>query len=74
MFSATASNASRRFVFAGRGEGALRWYIDGAPCDVDAAGLPVWQPEQSGFYEVSAVDEAGRSASVRVSVIGREAG
>ena len=36
----------------------------------DDAGLPVWKPEQSGFYKVSAVDEAGREATVRVRVLG----
>jgi penicillin-binding protein 1C len=65
---------ARPFVLAGRGNGPLRWYVDGVPCEVDAAGLPVWMPEQSGFYRVSAVDDAGRQTSVRVRVIGRETG
>ncbi|MGB3627675.1 MAG: hypothetical protein WA989_17745, partial [Henriciella sp.] len=63
-------DAPRPFVLAGRGEGALNWFIDGEPCPTDDAGLPVWLPEASGFYKVSAVDEAGREASVRVRVIG----
>lgn len=61
---------SRPFVLAGRGEGRLDWYVDGEPCETDDAGLPVWQPERSGFYRVSAVDAAGREASVKVRVIG----
>ena len=61
---------ARPFVLAGRGEGKLRWYINGVPCETDDAGLPVWKPEQSGFYKVSAVDEAGREATVRVRVLG----
>lgn len=65
---------ARPFVLAGRGEGPLRWYIDGEPCALDDAGAPVWTPAQSGFYEVSAVDEAGREASVRVRIIGGPAG
>lgn len=59
----------RGFVLAGRGEGTLSWYIDGRPCDVDDAGAPVWQPDQAGFYTVTAVDTAGRSSRVRVRVL-----
>ena len=62
--------ASRPFVLAGRGDGALSWFIDGEPCPVDDAGLPVWTPKRSGFYRVSAVDATGRESSVRVRVIG----
>jgi len=61
---------ARPFVLAGRGEGKLRWFIDGEPSEVDDAGLPVWQPERAGFYAVSAVDEKGRTSEVRVRVIG----
>ncbi|MEQ9314580.1 MAG: penicillin-binding protein 1C [Henriciella sp.] len=63
-------DAPRPFVLAGRGSGALSWFIDGKPCPTDDAGLPVWLPETSGFYRVSAVDGQGREASVRVRVIG----
>ncbi len=66
--------AARPFVLAGRGDGKLSWYIDGEPCATDDAGLPVWAPERSGFYVVSAVDEAGRQSRVRVRVIGAPAG
>ena len=65
---------ARPFVLAGRGEGELRWYIDGEPSRIDDAGLPVWAPERAGFYVVSAVDEAGRESSVRVRVIGAPTG
>lgn len=65
---------ARPFVFAGRGESALTWYVDGEPCPIDDAGLPVWTPERSGFYKVSAVDDAGREAVVRVRVIGAPTG
>ena len=61
---------ARPFVFAGRGEGKLRWFIDGEPSDTDDAGLPIWQPKRAGFYEVRAVDEDGRTSEVRVRVIG----
>lgn len=60
----------RAFVFSGRADGALRWYVDGAPCETDEAGAPVWRPERSGFYRVTAVNNQGVSASVRVRVIG----
>ncbi|MEE2879657.1 MAG: penicillin-binding protein 1C [Pseudomonadota bacterium] len=61
---------ARPFVLAGRGEGRLRWFVDGEPCETDDAGLPVWKPAKSGFYRVSAVDDAGRETSVRVRVLG----
>ncbi len=60
---------ARDFVLAGRGAGDLKWFIDGKPCTVDAAGLPVWSPQGPGFYTVTAVDEDGRSARVQVRVI-----
>lgn len=61
---------ARGFVLAGRGEGMLKWFVDGMPCTVDAAGLPVWKPEGPGFYTVMVVDEEGKSAGVQVRVIG----
>ncbi len=60
---------ARPFVFAGRGEGALRWYVDGVPVRLDDGGLPSWQPIRAGFYRVSAVDLAGRSSAVDVRVL-----
>ena len=62
---------ARGFVLAGRGEGALSWYVDGAPAERDAAGAPIWRPEAPGFYEVTAVDAAGRGTGVRAGGIGR---
>ena len=56
------------FVLAGRGEGALRWYVDGSPVINDAAGAPVWVPSGPGFYELSAVDRNGRESRVSVRV------
>ena len=61
--------AARPFVLAGRGEGALRWFVDGAPIIPDDGGLPSWQPNRAGFYKVSAVDPDGRASSVRVRVL-----
>lgn len=61
---------ARAFVLAGQGHGALDWFVDGAMCDRDAAGLPVWQPSAPGFYTVSAVDSDGRESRVRVRVLG----
>lgn len=60
---------AREFVLAGRGAGPLRWFVDGEPCKLDDGGLPVWAPDGAGFYIVSAVDDAGREARVRVRVI-----
>ncbi|MGD2131274.1 MAG: penicillin-binding protein 1C [Maricaulaceae bacterium] len=61
---------ARAFVLAGRGEGRLSWYVDGAPAEHDASGAPVWRPAAPGFFEVTAVDAAGRSRSVRVRLVG----
>jgi len=61
---------ARPFVLAGRGEGRLRWYVDGAPVRRDAGGAPIWTPDAPGFYAVTAVDAAGRSSRVDVRVIG----
>ncbi len=60
----------RAFVLSGRGDGRLRWYVDGEPCPVDDSGAPVWSPGTAGFYRVTVVDEAGRETSVRIRVIG----
>ncbi|MEO0608222.1 MAG: penicillin-binding protein 1C, partial [Pseudomonadota bacterium] len=60
---------ARPFVLAGRGEGDLSWFVDGRPLRADDGGLPSWRPEQAGFYNVSAVDPIGRSASVEVRVL-----
>jgi penicillin-binding protein 1C len=60
---------ARPFVFAGRGEGDLNWFVDGVPVPLDAGGLPSWQPPDAGFYRVSAVDRAGRTSSVEVRVL-----
>lgn len=59
----------RPFVLAGRGEGRLSWFVDGAPTPVDDAGSPVWHPSQPGFYQVTAVDAQGRTSRVRVRVL-----
>ncbi len=65
-------NQARPFVFAGRGEGRLQWFVDGEPIRLDAGGLPAWQPRRAGFYHISAVDSAGRSSAVEVRVLGSE--
>lgn len=59
----------RPFVLAGRGASHLSWYIDGEPCDLDDAGVPVWRPDRPGFYLVTAVDSEGRASRVRVRVL-----
>lgn len=62
--------AARPFVFAGRGEGDLNWYVDGTPIALDGGGLPSWQPLREGFYRVSAIDAEGRASSVEIRVLG----
>ncbi|MEO0883671.1 MAG: penicillin-binding protein 1C [Pseudomonadota bacterium] len=59
----------RGFVFAGRGDGQLRWYIDGSPADLDDAGRAIWFPRQAGFYRVSAVDSQGRISATNVRIL-----
>lgn len=58
----------RDYVLAGRAGSRLRWYVDGRPVAINAAGEPVWTPRGPGFYAVRAVDESGRStlSSVRI--------
>ena len=63
---------ARPFVFAGRGDGELSWFVDGTPCAMDDEGEPIWQPAQPGFYVIKAVDNVGRSAKVRVRVLGAD--
>lgn len=60
---------ARPFVFAGRGEGDLNWFVNGVPVEPDAGGLPSWQPPDAGFYRVSAVDQGGRTSSVDIRVM-----
>ena len=56
------------FVLSGRGEGDLRWFVNGQVISRDAAGAPVWIPSGPGFYKLSAVDENGRESHVQVRV------
>jgi penicillin-binding protein 1C len=59
----------RGFVLAAEGRGKLAWYVDGEPVGRNAAGDPIWRPPVAGFYEVTVVDDAGRSAKARVRVL-----
>ena len=63
---------ARPFVFAGRGDGQLRWFVDGDPVSLDGGGLPAWMPEEPGFYRISTIDTAGRASNVNVRVLGAE--
>jgi penicillin-binding protein 1C len=56
------------FVLTGRGEGVLKWYVDGRPVLLDAGGAPVWVPGGPGFYTLSVVDTNGRESQVSVRV------
>ena len=61
---------ARPFAFAGRGDGDLRWFVDGEEIAKDGGGLAVWAPQRNGFYDVSAVDQMGRTNTVNVRVLG----
>lgn len=61
---------ARPFAFAGRGDGALRWFVDGTEIAKDGGGLAVWTPDRNGFYTVAAVDPFGRTSQVDVRVQG----
>jgi penicillin-binding protein 1C len=58
----------RSFVLAAEGHGRLAWYVDGKPLARNVAGDTVWRPAEGGFYDLSVVDPAGRSAKSRVRV------
>ncbi len=52
---------------ASGGEGALSWFAEGAPVETEASsGRAIWRPAAPGFYNVTVVDAAGRSAQARV--------
>ncbi len=58
----------RGLVLAARGRG-LKWFVDGLPLDPDpVSGRVVWKPVSGGFYRVSVVDSAGRTAASRVRI------
>ncbi|HEY6476986.1 MAG TPA: penicillin-binding transpeptidase domain-containing protein, partial [Polyangia bacterium] len=62
--------AGRGFILAAGGQG-LSWYVDGAPVPADpVSGKPLWRPPGPGFYRISVVDAAGRTAAARVRVAG----
>ncbi len=59
---------SKGFSLAARGgAGDYRWYADGAPIETQS-GRTIWSPAASGFYDVTVVDGAGRSAVSKVRV------
>lgn len=57
------------FVLAAEGRGKLAWYVDGKALPRNVAGDAVWRPNDTGFYELFVVDEAGRSAKSRVRIM-----
>ena len=63
-----ADGPEHGFVLSARGEGPMRWYVDGRPVDPDAGGAAVFSPVQPGFYALTVVDGKGRSSSTRVRV------
>ena len=64
----TNGRAARPFVFSGRGQGPLNWYVDGEPVAIDAGGLAAWLPTKAGFYTVAVVDAQGATTDVKIRV------
>lgn len=58
----------RGFVLAAQARGDLTWYADGERVGRNALGEPVWVPPGPGFYAVTAVDDAGRTARSNVRI------
>lgn len=54
---------------ARKGTGEYHWYVNGDAIEPDAAGRAVWRPSGPGFYDLTAVDKDGRSASAKVRVL-----
>jgi len=52
---------------AARGQGQLRWYVAGEPLISGDDGM-VWQPPSEGFYELSVVDDSGKTTTTHVRV------
>ena len=49
----------------------LAWIVNGAPLQMATlAGTGSWQPDGEGFVRIAVVDAEGRSAQVRVRVVG----
>ncbi|MGJ3231614.1 MAG: penicillin-binding protein 1C [Oceanicaulis sp.] len=63
-----AEAPGRGFVLSARAGSPVRWYVDGRPAGENAAGQPIFAPAGEGFYELAAVDGAGRETRVRVRV------
>lgn len=68
LLQKSANNPNPGFVLSGRGQGELRWFVDGEPITLDPAGAPVWEPVGPGFFKLSAVDENGQETRVSVRV------
>jgi len=60
------------FVLSAEGRGRLAWYVDGKPLGRNVAGDAVWRPSLAGFYVLSVVDDAGRTAKSHVRVMSPE--
>lgn len=67
-----ADNAERGFALAARGGAAgYRWYVNGDPVARDSLGRrSIWTPGSPGFYDVTVVDAAGRTAKSKVRIVG----
>ena len=63
-----AQSPGRDFVLSAHGSGQLRWYVEGEPVALNAAGQPVFSPLLSGFYHISVVDGEGRTTRTQVRV------
>ena len=69
ILATTFGDEARGFSLAARIEsGQADFYIDGQPLKREN-GKAVWYPKSSGFYKVTAVDEAGRESVSNVKVL-----
>lgn len=64
-----AADGSGGVALAARGgAGGYRWYVAGEEIAADESGRAFWRPAGPGFYELTVVDAAGRTARSKVRV------
>ena len=72
LFASGFGSDSRGFTFAARADtGSVNFYVNGKPVKRNG-DRPIWRPDTPGFYRVVAVDERGREAVSRISVLALE--
>ncbi|ADM10324.1 penicillin-binding protein, 1A family protein [Parvularcula bermudensis HTCC2503] len=61
-------HAQRSLTLTANGGAPLTWYVDGVPLTNHPGGAS-WHPAGPGFYRLSVIDHAGRTATTSVQVI-----